>query len=96
MIVSLPELTRPARPSGGLTCGWDDQPTPGVTLTCGQPATVHIWITPVPPSAAVLLCDPHARAYTVMHAWHDRHPATAACAQAARTWQPGNPSHCTT
>jgi hypothetical protein len=91
VIEPFPTLTRPATPTEGLACGWDDT-LPDLTVPCGEPAAWHIWITTGPHPTAVLLCDPHTALYRTAHVWHDHHPARPACAQAGHTW---HHDHCT-
>jgi hypothetical protein len=86
---------RRQNPAEGLACAHrlpDDTPLE----TCGGFARWHVLLTLSPQSAAVLLCDTHMQILSNDNPYHDRHPATAACAQHGRQWQPGNPSHCTT
>jgi hypothetical protein len=97
MIEPFPTLTQPAGPAAGLTCGWDDT-LPDLTVPCGEPAAWHIRWTPGTESGGItrfpasLACDPHMDQIAAHHVWHNRHPATPACAQHDSTW---HHDHCT-
>ena len=91
-----PRLTGPQPAQAGLVCGTN---LPSLGVPCGEPAAWHILYAPPVQDATVdtaLACPTHMDQVATHHVWHERHPATPACATDHATWHYGLHNHCTT